>query len=85
MTVCVCVFIPGDAGGPGADHQSSGDEAVVFRPAEEQTAWPQLLRDPASAAVGANEPGRLPVSAHHVSLRLRIKCAVKVRCWECKD
>ncbi len=26
---------PGDAGGPGADHQGSGDEAVVFRPAEE--------------------------------------------------
>lgn len=61
---------PGDAGGPRADHQGSGDEAVVIRPAEEQTARPQLLRDSSSTTVWKNEPRRLPVSTHHVSLHL---------------
>lgn len=76
MCVCARAFVPGDAGGPGADHQSSGHEAVLFGPAEEQTARPQLLGDPAPAAVGADEPGRLPVSAHHVSARppLNARC-----------
>lgn len=67
MCVCVRAFVPGDAGGAGADHQGSGHEAVFIGPAEEQTARPQLLGDPAPAAVGADEPGRLSVSAHHVS------------------
>lgn len=37
ICVCVCVLKPwpGDAGRPWADHQGFGDEAVVFRPAEE--------------------------------------------------
>lgn len=35
FVVYACVCWPGDAGGPGADHQGSGNEAFVFRPTEE--------------------------------------------------
>lgn len=59
---------PGDAGGAWADYEGSGNEAVVYRPAEEQTARPQLFRDSASAAVRENEPGWLSFSTYHVSL-----------------
>ena len=58
----------GDAGGPGADHQGSGHEAVLSGPAEGQAARPQLRRDPPPAPVGEDEPGRLPGPAHHVRL-----------------
>ena len=61
----------GDAGGPGADHQGTGHEAGLPRPAEEQTAQSELLGDPASPPDGENEPGRFPVSTNHVRLCLK--------------
>lgn len=49
--------LSGHAGGPRADHSSFALQTQLSGPVQEQTAEPELFRDPAAAPVGENESG----------------------------